>query len=73
MLDNVRSVLAKIKKNARIEQASFWSKFKAILMIVVIVWHQLDNIHSKGNLMLYAMHIDIQKIPLRNRLQYWIM
>ena len=29
------------------------------LMVVVIIWHRLDNIHSKGNLMLYAMHINI--------------
>ena len=72
-MDNVRPAFTKFQKNARLDQASFWSKFKAILMVVVIVWHRLDNIHSKGNLMLYAMHINIQKIPLRNRLQYWIM
>ena len=59
MLDNVIPAFTKLKKNARIKQASFWSKFKAILMVVVIIWHRLDNVHSQGNLMLYAMHINI--------------
>ena len=54
MLDTVRPVFTKFLKNARIKQASVWSKFKVILMVVVIIWHRLDNIHSKRNLMLYA-------------------
>ena len=66
----VRPAFTKLKINVRIKQASFWSKFKVILMVVVIVWHRFDNIHSKGNLMLYEMHINIQKISVRNRLQY---
>ena len=57
MLDNVRPAFTNFQKNAKCEQASFWSKFKAILMVVVIIWHRLDNVHSKGNLMLYVMHI----------------
>ena len=52
MLDNVIPAFTKFQKNARIKQASFWSKFKAILMVVVIIWHRLDNIQSKGNLLL---------------------
>ena len=37
----------KFRNNAKAEQASFWSKFKAILMVFVMIWHQLDNIESK--------------------------
>ena len=33
-------------------------------MVFVIIWHRLDNIHSKGNLMLYAMDNNQQKISL---------
>ena len=49
----------KFRKNGKVKQASFWSKLKVILMVVVIIWHRLDNIRSKGNLMLYAMHITV--------------
>ena len=52
-----------ILKKAKIKQASVCCKFKVILMVVVVIWHQLDNIHSKGNLMLYALHINMQKLP----------
>ena len=58
ILNNVIGLPAfrKFRKNAKCEQASFWSKLKVILMAVVMIWHRLDNIHSKGNLMLYAMY-----------------
>ena len=33
-------------------------KFKVVLMVFVLFCHQLDNIHVKGNFILFAMTIE---------------
>ena len=69
LLIRVRPATTKYRKNARNKQASFRSKFKVDLMVVDIIWHRFEKHDSKRNLMFYAMHTNIQKIPLQKKLQ----
>ena len=39
-----------------------WVKFKVILMVFAIFCHQLDNIHVKGNFILFAMNSKVMAI-----------
>ena len=38
------------------------SKFKVVVMVFVAVCHTLDNVHVKGNFILFAMSIKVMVI-----------
>ena len=61
----VFDVSAKISKTF----FGFSAKFKVVLMVFVLFCHQLDNIHVKGNFILFAMTIKSLKVFCRKTSQ----
>ena len=49
----------------------FSVKFKVVLMVFVLLCHRLDNIHVKGNFILFAMTIESSWVFCRKTSQYY--
>ena len=49
----------------------FSVKFKVVLMVFVLFCHRLDNIHVKGNFILFAMTIECLWVFCRKTSQYY--
>ena len=68
----VFDVSAKIAKTC----FGFSAKFKVVVMVFVLFCHQLDNIHVKGNFILFAMTSESLWVFCRKTSQYyfdWIL